>query len=318
MDGRGVRRLLGVVLLAGIAVAGCTSAQEGATGAAAPEFSSGDTAGGAGNGGAPAAVPPAQADSGQKPAEGGNAQPGPTQQQQQISQPGLDRKLVRTATMELVTENVVDVTNRARDIATRFGGYAGSEDVKGDNASLTLHIPSNDFDKALGELSGLVPPEGIRSRSQTAADVTEQLVDVESRIATQRTSVERAAALLARAQTVAEIVQIESEVTRRQADLESLEKRREALSGQVALSKVTVRVSKGAPAPAPAPEPDGFLAGVVGGWHAFLTAGGWLLRVIGALLPFVIGLGIPGFYAWRWWNRRRRRLTPAVQQQTGP
>jgi hypothetical protein len=307
MDGRGVRRLLGLLLLAGIATAGCTGDQQ--NGAASPAFSS---EGGAGNGGAPAA-----ADSGQKPAQPPQPQ---QQQQQQVAQPGLDRKLVRTATMELVASNVVEVANKARDVAVRFGGFAGSEDVKGDNATLTLHIPSNQFDKALGELTGLVPPEGVRARNQTAEDVTEQLVDVESRIATQRTSVERVTALLARAQTVAEIVQIESEVTRRQADLESLEKRREALSGQVAMSKVTLRVSMAGPAPAPPPaaaDSDGFLAGLVGGWHAFLTAGGWLLRVVGAMLPFLIALGIPGFYAWRWWLRRRR-LAPAVQQQTGP
>lgn len=46
-----------------------------------------------------------------------------------------------------------------------------------------------------------------------AADVTEQLVDVESRIATQRASVERIRALLARAASVSEITSVESELT---------------------------------------------------------------------------------------------------------
>jgi hypothetical protein len=309
--------MLGLLLLAGIATAGCTGSNSGEA------VHTGTGGGGAGNGGAPAAAPlAADAKPAAPPARDGNPQEPQQQQEPQISRPGLDRKLVRTATMELVAPNVVEVTNRARDVAVRLGGFAGSEDVRGDNASLTLHIPSNDFDKALGELSGLVPPEGVRSRTQTAEDVTEQLVDVESRIATQRVSVDRVTALLGRAQTVAEIVQIEGEVTRRQADLESLEKRREALSGQVALSTVTVRVTKSGQLAGPPPAAEdsgGFLAGLAGGWHAFLTAGGWLLRVVGALLPFLIALGIPAFYAWRWRTRRRRSapLAPAVQQQAG-
>lgn len=312
------RRMLGMLLAAGIAtavVAGCSGTQSGTTNneglAAAP-------VGGQGNGGAPAAAPQEP-----RPAQGGDAEKDAAGRQQQVSQPGLDRKLIRTANLELATPNVVEVIDKARGIAVKFDGFAGQEEVRGDNAMLTLHIPSNQFDRALAEISGLVPPEGVRSRSQTAEDVTEQLVDVESRIATQRASVDRVRALLARAQNTNEIVQIESEVTRREADLESLEKRREALAGQVALSKVTVRVSKaGQPAPPPPAQDDssGFVAGLVGGWHAFLTAGGVLLRVVGALLPFLIALGIPGFYAWRWWWRRRR-LTPAVpvvQPQTGP
>jgi hypothetical protein len=245
---------------------------------------------------------------GQVKADSGGTAP---KQEQQVSQPGVDRKLIRTASLELASPNVIKATNGARQIAADLGGFAGQEEVRGDQATLTLHIPSNQFDKALERLTNL-EPDGVKARSQTAEDVTEQLVDVESRIATQRTSVDRVRALLARAQTVNEIVQIESEVTRREADLESLEKRREALNGQVALSKVTLKVTRSGPAPAPAKDSGGFLAGLTGGWHAFLTTGGVLLRVLGAMLPFLIVLGVPGWFALRWWRRRRPALAHAV------
>ena len=293
MDGR---RLAGLMLVAGIGaalVAGCSSN--------GTEVNSASSAGGKG---AAAPAPPGEVKAGDAP------KPAP---EQQVSQPGVDRKLIRTANLELASANVVKVTNDARQIATDLGGFAGQEEVRGDQATLTLHIPSNQFDKALGQLTNLVPEGDVKARSQTAEDVTEQLVDVESRIATQRTSVDRVRGLLAKAQTVNEIVQIESEVTRREADLESLEKRREALSGQVALSKVTVKVTRSsAPVPAPAKDSGGFLTGLTAGWHAFLTTGGVLLRVLGAMLPFLIVLGVPGVFALRWWLRRRPRLAPAV------
>jgi len=235
--------------------------------------------------------------------------------QQQVSQPGVDRKLIRTAELELVASDVAKVASGAREVAVNRGGFAGQEEVRNTTASITLHIPSDQFDKAIAELSGLVPPENISSRRMTSEDVTEQLVDVESRIITQRTSVERVRALLAKAQTVDEIVRIESEVTRREADLESLEKRRETLAGRVGLSKVTVRVSKGDQAPAS--EDDGsFLAALAGGWDAFLTAGGVVLQVLGATLPFLVVLGIPGVFLFRYW-RRRQAAGQAAGQPVG-
>jgi hypothetical protein len=293
----GARRVLGVLAALGVAatLAACSSGgSDSGNGLTAAE------------GGAPAAAPP-QAGGDAKTSGGGPQQQ--QQQQQPIDQPGVDRKLIRTATLELASPNAAEVTTKARDVANRMGGFSGQEDLRGDSATLTLHIPSDQFDKALSELSDLVPDDGVVARSQTAQDVTEQLVDVESRINTQKQSVERVRALLARAQTVGEIVQIEGEVTRREADLESLQKRRETLTGQVAMSKVTLKVTKSA-RPAEPEEDDGLLAGLVGGWKAFLTAGGWLINVLGAMLPFVIVLGIPGFLALRWWARRRRVLSP--------
>lgn len=289
MDGR---RLAGLLLAAGIGtalVAGC--------GSDAPSTRSAP---------AGAALEQGAAAGSTDQSSGGAPKQAPAPQQQQVSQPGVDRKLIRTANLELNAPNVVDVTNKARGIASELGGFAGKEDVKGDTATLTLHIPSNQFDKALEQLSNIVP-DSVRARSQTAEDVTEQLVDVESRIATQRASVNRVRDLLAKASTVNEIVQIESEVTRREADLESLEKRRESLTGRVALSTVTVKVTKGTLAPPPATDDrSGFVGGLIDGWDAFLGTGGGLLRVLGAVLPFLIVLGPLGYVGWRWWRRRER------------
>jgi hypothetical protein len=250
-------------------------------------------------------------------AGGGAAAPAPAQAPaQKADQPAIaDRKLIRTANLELAAANVVDVTNRARDIAVTFGGFAGQEDVRGDEASITLHVPAAQFDRALGQLSGLVAIDKVRSRSENAQDVTEQLVDTDSRITTQRASVERVRGLLAKAQSVAEIVQIESELTKRESDLESLEKTHESLSGQVALAQVTVKVTKDVRPPPAVQQQDsgGFLAGLAGGWRAFLATGGVLLRVLGALLPFLVVLGIPGVIWARRWLRRRRAIAQPAQ-----
>jgi phage shock protein PspC (stress-responsive transcriptional regulator) len=113
---------------------------------------------------------------------------------------------------------------------------------------------------------------------------------------------------------VDEIVRIEEELTTRESDLESLEQRRQALGGQVAMSTVTIRISKtSAPATPRQDESSGFLAGVSDGWGAYLDAGAVTLRVIGAVLPFLLVLAVPAVSVIRWWRRRRTTATAAQQ-----
>lgn len=300
------RGLVGVALVLGVA-AGLGTACTGSAGSGdsmSAQYESGGDAAGGGEG-APAA--PEQAD---------QQEAGANAAAKKVEQPGVDRKLVRTATLALSAESVGEVVDDARAIAAAEGGYAGREEVQEEFAELTLHIPSDRFDGALGELSELGE---VLSREQTAQDVTEQVVDLESRVATQRASVDRVRALLARAGTVEEIVRIEQEVTAREAELESLSQRRQALAGQVAMSTVTIKVARDDVAPPPAPvaeESSGFLAGLSDGWNAFLGAGGATLQVLGAVLPFLLVLAVPGVPALRWWRRRRTAapVTPAVQQ----
>ncbi|GLW95710.1 DUF4349 domain-containing protein [Actinokineospora globicatena] len=293
-------RLAGLLLVAGAFAAGCTSSESMSSGAAAP---------------APAMrqEPGAPGDYTADSATGGKAeaQPAPTesngqpQEQPRVNQPGVDRKLVRTATVELTAGKVSDAADQVRDAVTSEGGFSGQEQVNDRYATLTLHVPSDRLDKALEKITAAGQ---VRNRAQTAQDVTEQVVDVESRIETQRASLARVRALLDRAGTISEIVQLEGEVTRREAELESLLKRREALAGSVALSTVTVRISVDGAAPPVTEDDDSFLGALATGWRAFLDAGSFVLRVVGTVLPFAVVLGVPAYLLWR----ARRRNRPAV------
>ena len=80
---------------------------------------------------------------------------------------------------------------------------------------MTVRVPSNELDNLV---KGLDPGVGEVTRSEVRSeDVTDQLVDVEARIATQRASVDRMRVLFERAGSTAEIAQIEGELTKRQS-----------------------------------------------------------------------------------------------------
>lgn len=241
---------------------------------------------------------------GQRQATGGTAGSGaPNQAPGSTAILAPARQVIRTASIALTVLDVPHMARRAASIAETAGGWTGTEDATDSRATLTLQVPQDRVDSVLGELSvlGHVTDQGASSQ-----DVTDQLVDVRSRIASQQASVDRVRQLLAKATTIADIQSIEGDLTQRESDLEALEQRSAALSGQVAMSAITVTLTLQVPAPAPAPKQSpGFTGGLAAGWHAFVVAVGGLLVVLGAVAPFMVVLGVPT--AAVWWLRRRRR-----------
>ena len=106
------------------------------------------------------------------------------------------------------------------------------------------------------------------------------------------------------------MVQVESELTRRQADLESLEARLAALSDQSTLATLTVSLSPVLTAPATPVAPGAFVDGLRGGWQAMLASVAVALRVLGALLPFGVLAALVGVPVAA--IMRRRRTQPSV------
>jgi hypothetical protein len=282
-----------LLAVAGVAfvLAGCSANENGAS-----------TADSAGSARVPAA--PQQGTGGTGKTEQG-------QGQQQVTPPQVgatDRKLSRSARLELTATGVTDVVAEARGIAQGAGGYTGQESTGEQSATLSLAVPAEKLDGVLDQLSHL----GTRlvKRELNTQDVTEQVVDVDARLATQRASVERIRALLAKATSVSEIASVESELTSRESALESLEQQRNSLAGSVAMATVAMTIRAVAAPPPPAEEDhSGFLGGLAGGWDAFLVFGGGLLTVVGAIAPFLLIIGPLGWLGW-WLHRRRRAARP--------
>ncbi|MGH3449577.1 MAG: DUF4349 domain-containing protein, partial [Haloechinothrix sp.] len=218
-----------------------------------------------------------------------------------------DRKLARGARLDLRAVDVHDAAAKARAVAARAGGYTGSEVAGAESATLSVTVPSEKLDAVLGELAELGE---VTSRELHVDDVTERIVDVDSRVASQRASVARVRTLLSEAESISEIVAVEGELTARESELESLLARRQALEGMVAMSTVQLSVAKADPAADD--DRGGFIGGVRDGWSAFLAVGGAALTALGAALPFLVAVGVPAALVIWFWRRRGRAATPAA------
>ncbi|HEU4424979.1 MAG TPA: DUF4349 domain-containing protein [Pilimelia sp.] len=292
---------LGAVGLAlAVAVSGCSTNREdtGST-AGAPALDSQRDAPGAG-----------------APAPGAAGKDAPTEPGGAGGRLAVDRAIIYTGSITVRVEDVDDAAAKATGIVTGAGGFVGadkrSRDDRRSEATLQLRVPAARFTGVVDQLAGLGEEE---QRGIDTEDVTEAVIDLDARILTQQASVNRTRALLSRARTIGEIVSIESELAKREAELASLQAKKRRLADLTTLSTITL-VLLGPDADAPKKEePDtGFIAGVKAGWKAFLASMEVLLTVVGALLPWLLALGVP-IYAIVWAARRlarRSRPAPAV------
>ncbi|WP_246103179.1 DUF4349 domain-containing protein [Streptomyces piniterrae] len=197
-------------------------------------------------------------------------------------------QIIRTATVTVETKDLPEALAKARTAVDGAGGYTGDEttdrDAEGhDRSKLVLRVPPKEYDAVLGRLSRLGK---LVSREVSAKDVTEQVVDTESRIKTQRASVTRVRELMERATTISDIVSLESELNTREADLESLEAQLASLKERTGMATITLLLRQPGAAPQHEDDPTSFGDALSGGWHAFTEAVRWLLVIIGAVLPF--------------------------------
>ncbi|MEU5086208.1 DUF4349 domain-containing protein [Streptomyces sp. NPDC021356] len=216
--------------------------------------------------------------------------------------------IVRTASVSVEVTDVAKALAAARTAAGNAGGYVGDEsttrDAEGrERTRVVLRVPAGKYDEVL---TGLEGTGRLVERSAKAEDVTGQVVDVDSRIKSQRASVARVRALMDKAASLGDVVSLESELSRREADLEALLAQQASLRDRTSLATITLSL---AAAPAPqekaADDDPGFLDALAGGWHVFVTMVRWVALALGAVLPFAAAAAL---LALAWLRLVRPRL----------
>lgn len=227
----------------------------------------------------------------------------------------LARSEIKTGNVALRSDDVDQALFDVRKVVDAVAGEVAQAKTESDDeggalrSRLVVRVPVARFDEAMAGLEGAA--EKISS-STTSKDVTTQVLDVGVRVEVQRRSIDRIALLLDRAESIRDIVAIEAQLSRRQADLASLEKQQSYLADQTAMSTITVSLERARPDAPPVVEDDeaGFLTGLDAGWGALRSFGTGLATFGGAVLPWtlvLLVLGIPGVPLVR---RLRRRTTP--------
>ena len=226
-----------------------------------------------------------------------------------------NRAVISTGTVTLRSKDVGQARFDVQKVVDAHRGEISDEqtatDTKGriDRSRLVIRVPSQFFDDVMTELGEVAE---LRSAKRTSEDVTTEVIDIGVRVRAQERSLERIELLLSRAQSLRDIIAIESQLSRRQADLDSLKAQQAFLADQTSLSTITVFLEKSDKAVPVEPDEAGFVAGLQRGWDALGRAATVLATGLGALLPFMVVLLLLGVPVWLLVRSlvRRRRVEP--------
>jgi hypothetical protein len=233
-----------------------------------------------------------------------------------------DQQLVYTAQLAVRAKNVGAALSTATSIVTAAGGYVSAENTSGTGsgtgsgtaaaasratANVTLKIPAAVYPATLAKLTGAGLGTQL-SLQQQAQDVTQQVADVGSLVASDEAAITQLRALLKDAGSVGNLLVVQDQINTETSNLESMLAQQQALDHETAYATVTLTLvgpkaavkAKAKHKPVP---PPGLASGLTGGWRAFRLTVDWLLAIVGAVAPFaaivvVIAGGV-------WWVRRR-------------
>jgi hypothetical protein len=207
----------------------------------------------------------------------------------------------------VTSENVVtslDPTGSQRSAGQPSEAGASVPEIGVDEARMVLSVPAKALDQVLTELSKI---GSVSYRSSQSEDVTDAYVDTKARIEPMRDGIDRVRALLAKTTDLQQVITLESELTRRQADLDSLTQRLAQLDEITTTSDVTLTLWTDATTPVASD--DGIAGGLRTAWDSLLGSVTVVLTGLAALLPWLVLLVPLTLLALR---LRRRRSTVAA------
>jgi hypothetical protein len=224
-----------------------------------------------------------------------------------VLSPIQERMIVRTGEMSLVVEDVVKARDDIAQLAARFDGYVVSSSIWGEEAEMrgqiSIRVPDERFEPALTELRSLAVR--VKSESTSSQDVTEEYIDLESRLKNAEATEKQYLALLEKATDVEDILNIYERLSQVRQQIEQIKGQMQYLERTASMSLISMQL-----------EPQASAKPLVhAGWNALetlksafrgLVRAGQVLGTLAIWLVIFIPIWgtILGIILWR---RRRKK-----------
>lgn len=239
-------------------------------------------------------------------------------QSQASEQVVVERKIIRDADIHLEVASPAEGQRKLGTIAEAHGGFVvTSESRLQDNAAhdsqpseiatVQLRVPASRFDAALAEIRAI--SSRVRAEKQTGKDVTEEFIDLDARLRTQRALETQFLEIMKRATKVSDALEVQGQLAAVRTEIERVEGRRRFLENQAALS--TINVTLQPPASLVSVNTSGFFYNIKSAFGDGIDiAAAIILGIIRfgiALLPVLLLIVLPLALLWRLLRPRLRR-----------
>jgi len=170
----------------------------------------------------------------------------------------VDRKIIRTARLELGVENVSAAVAEVEDIAVAAGGWVSASNVfidepskpdEGDGgtprrtetATVTIRVPAEAYRSVVGQLRGMA--EELKSESSEASEVTEEYTDLQARLRNEKATEAQLLELLTKAETIPDILTVQDKVSQVRLEIERVQGRINVLDSLTNMATITVELA---------------------------------------------------------------------------
>lgn len=157
------------------------------------------------------------------------------------------RKVIYNAELELRVRNYTEIQEKLEAKAVSYGGYiVQSQTSRFENEQLSgtmvFRIPQKNFQAFLHDTEGIA--EAVTNRNVSGQDVTEEFVDLESRLRSKKTVEARLLTFMEEAEKTEDLLKISADLAGIQEEIEQLEGRKKYLQNQTDYSTVTVSMKE--------------------------------------------------------------------------
>ena len=223
----------------------------------------------------------------------------------------IERKIIKTGDVRFKTKDLDKTRQAIINAVSELKGYVSEESQTGDGnyseMHLTVRVPVQYFDSLMSVIGSNA--EYFDSKNIHTQDVTEEFIDVTTRIKTKKSLESQYLSILKQAKSIKEIMEVRRELNTVREEIESAEGRLRYLSSQVSYSTLTLVFYKQISGRVSSPR--GFWSrmgdGLVGGWATLQNI------IIGLVSLWPILLVLSGlFLVFRrfWTFRKKRKETP--------
>ena len=198
----------------------------------------------------------------------------------------IDRKIIKKGDIRFETADVNQTKSLIVQAVRELNGYLSKDNVE-DYANrlehkLIIRVPADKFDLLLQNISENV--DKFDSQNIDALDVTEEYIDIQSRVKTKKELQTRYTELLKSATSIDEMLNIEREIGKLQTEIESAEGRMRYLHDRIAFSTLAVTYyQKMTSETAPFSFSSELTDGIKTGWKLFL----WFIIGLSYLWVFI-------------------------------
>lgn len=161
-----------------------------------------------------------------------------------------DRKIIRNANLTMEVNSTTDTQHRVTSIAEANGGFVVTSEAKQRehtdpskrtlDIKLVVRIPAGRFGPALDEIRKLAT--AVREENIAGQDVTEEFIDLEARLKTQRALELQFLEIMKQARGVSDALEVQRQISDVRTDIEKLEGRKRFLENRASLSTITINL----------------------------------------------------------------------------